>query len=135
MRAFARFLRSLWQMPLASKIWAVILTVTNLVAPLFFIQQQDAQVVLGVFVANLIALTALTSLLGYTRLVSLGHVIWLPMVYFFYLQLGEIPANTAFGIWIRALIVINSAALIHDAYDIWRYVRGDRTSLIEDPPS
>ncbi|TXI42843.1 MAG: hypothetical protein E6Q59_00320 [Nitrosomonas sp.] len=117
-------------MPLFSKIWTLLLAIANLIAPLFFLEHLEAEIVLGVFFVNIIALASLTTLCGYTRLVSLGHILWLPLVYFFWTQLGDIPLATPFGIWIRTVMILNSITLIIDAYDVYRYIRGDREEKV-----
>lgn len=130
MRAFVHFIRGLNQMSLPFKIWTLVLAVVNVIVPLFFIFHVEAQLALGVFAANIVALTSLTALLGYTRLVSLGHALWLPLIYFFWLQLPEYPIDTAFGIWLRAIIFFNAIALLLDAIDVIRYLRGERAPLV-----
>jgi ABC-type branched-subunit amino acid transport system permease subunit len=113
-------------MSLPRKAWTLLLAAANLVAPFFFFGHLEAEIVLAVFFVNIIALASLTALCGYTRLVSLGHALWIPLVYFFWTQLADIPPNTFFGIWIRVVMVLNTLTLLMDAVDVYLYVRGDR---------
>ncbi|MDP1836493.1 MAG: hypothetical protein Q8K75_11290 [Chlamydiales bacterium] len=129
MRSLAQFFQGLWQMPWYHQLWTLLLAVVNFVIPFFFIQHLEAQIVIGVFIVNVITLTSLTALLGHTRLVSLGHALWLPLVYFLILQLPEFPTSSVFGIWLRILILLDSIALVLDAVDVFRYVRGNRKIL------
>ena len=48
----------------------------------------------------------LTALAGFTRLLLglLGHVLWLPLLYYLWTRLGHVPADDFFGGWIRVLM-------------------------------
>ncbi len=126
MRAFFDLLKGVRHMSFLNQILTLVLTVVNFAIPLLFVNVLEAQVALGVFLVNIIAMTSLTALTGYTRLVSIGHALWFPLIYFFWIRLGAFPADTFFGIWMRALILINSGALLIDMVNIWLYLRGDR---------
>ena len=73
----------------------------------------------------------ITKLTGFSRLVGLGHAPWLPLVYFLWTRLGEIPPGDLFGLWARALIVLNIASLVVDTIDVVRYLAGDRKEMVE----
>lgn len=132
MRAFLTFLKGLWQMSLTKKIWTLVLAILNVGMPFLFLQHLESEIILGVFFVNVVALTSLTALLGYTRLVSLGHALWIPLIYFLWTQRDLIPANEPFGMWIRVLMSVNGITLMMDAVDVIRYVRGDRQLLVRD---
>ncbi len=117
-------------MPVLWQVWLAVLVATNLVVPMFFLQRLEAQVVLGTFLASFALMTFLTGRFGFTRIVGLGHILWVPMFAFLVMRLGDIPANDAFGIWIRAVIVLNGISLAIDAIDVIRYVAGDRKETI-----
>ena len=44
--------------------------------------------------------------------------------------MGDLPGDDAFGIWIQALIVLNSVSLVIDAVDVIRYIAGDRAETV-----
>ena len=75
-------------------------------------------------------MTALTARFGFTRIIGLGHLFWIPLVAFLILRLGAIPADDFFGLWIRAVIVLNSIALAIDAVDVVRWLAGDRQETV-----
>ena len=92
MNAFIRFNRGMLKMPLQWQLWVMLLVAANLVAALFFLRRLEAQVVLGTFGASMILMTLLTGRFGFTRIVGLGHILWIPMLAFLFTRLGDIPA-------------------------------------------
>ncbi len=118
-------------MPVRWQLWLVLLVVANMVAPLFFLLRLESQVVLGTILASMALMTLLTARFGFTRIVGLGHILWVPMLAFLFTRLGDIPANDAFGIWIRTLFVLNGVSLVINAMDVMRFISGDRAETIE----
>ncbi len=100
MRAFIKFNRGVLKMPLHWQLWLTLLVAANMVVPLFFMHHLEAQVVVGTFLASIALMTVLTSRFGVTRILGLGHILWIPMLAFLFTRLGDIPATDAFGIWI-----------------------------------
>ncbi len=130
MYAFIKFNKGVLKMPVLWQVWLAALVATNLVVPMFFLQRLEAWVVLGTFLASLALMTFLTGRFGFTRIVGLGHILWVPMLAFSVVRLGDLPGNYAFGVWIQALIVLNSVSLVIDAVDVIRYIAGDRTETV-----
>ncbi len=131
MRAFITFNKGLLKSPIHVRLWLMLLVVFNLVVPLFFLDRLEAQVVLAALLASMLLMTVLTGLTGFTRLLGLGHVLWVPMLWFLWGRLGQIPADDAFGLWIRVLIILNAISLVIDAVDVIRYIAGDRKATVE----
>jgi hypothetical protein len=75
-------------------------------------------------------MTGLTGLSGFSRLLGLGHIVWVPLLFFLWTRLGEIPAVDAFGFWVRAVIAINAMSLVIDAVDVIRYAAGERAETV-----
>ena len=71
-------------------------------------------------------MTLLTGLTGFTRLLGIGHVFWIPMIIWLWIRLDQIPSDDAFGVWIRVLIALNTVCLLIDAVDLVRYLAGER---------
>ena len=86
--------------------------------------------VLGTMLASMMLMTLLTARFGFTRILGLGHILWVPMLAFLFTRLGGIPANDAYGIWIRSLFVFNGMSLVIDAVDVMRFMSGDRAETI-----
>ena len=102
MRASIQLLRGLFLQPWYRALWTLLLGVVNFVVPWFFIDQLEAQVVLGVFIVNSITMIALS----------------------------DISSSTHYGLWIRALIALNSLALLFNLIDVGLFIWGDRKSLL-----
>jgi hypothetical protein len=61
---------------------------------------------------------------------GLGHILWIPLVGWLALRLGQIPADDAFGMWIRGVMLLNTVSLVIDTADVVRFVTGDRKELV-----
>ncbi len=130
MKAFIKFNKGMFEMPMHWQAWLMLLVLANAITPLFFLRHLEAQVVLGTMLASVTLMTSLTSRFGFTRVLGLGHILWVPMLAFLLARLGQIPPSDAYGIWIRALIVFNSMSLIIDAVEVIRYIAGDRAETV-----
>ena len=130
MHAFIKFNKGILKLPLQWQLWLTVLVAANLVVPFFYLQRLEAQVVLGTILASMTLMTFLTSRFGFTRILGLGHIFWVPMLAFLLVRLGNVPAGNVYGIWIRALIVLNSVSLVIDAVDVVRYLVGDRAETV-----
>ena len=131
MRAFIRFNQGVMRSPLPVRLWLLLLVAANLGAPLFFLDHLDAQVVLVCFMASVALMTILTGLTGFTRLLSVGHIFWVPMLFWLWNRLDQIPAQNTFGIWIRVLITANLVSLLLDTVGVIRYIRGEREETVQ----
>lgn len=123
---FTKFYHYINQLPIAYQLWNGLLTLFNLFFPLLFFWHIEAQISIGVFIVNTIAQISLVALLGMTRLICLGHALWIPLVYFLFLQLPMFPLTHPMGIWLRALVAIDSIAIALDFIDTYKYLRGNR---------
>ena len=130
MDAFIKFNRGIMQMPVRWRLWLALLITANLIVPVFFIGHLEAQVVIGALLGSMVLMTILTGLTGFTRLLGLGHIFWIPLLYFLWTRLDQIPADSAFGVWIRVLMALNAVSLVIDAVDVTRYIAGDRDEAV-----
>ena len=55
----------------------------------------------------------------------------IPLLYFLWTRLDQIPADEFFGIWIRVLMTLNAVSLIIDAVDVGRYIAGERAETVK----
>jgi len=62
---------------------------------------------------------------------GLGHIFWIPLLYFLWMRLEQNPADDFFGLWLRVLMILNAASLIIDVIDVGRYIAGDRSATVE----
>ena len=131
MRAFLKFNKGMLGMPLGWQAWMMLLVAANLVVPLYFVGRWEAQIVLIAFMGGVVLMTALTARFGFTRILGLGHILWVPLVMFLAGRLASVPAADAYGFWLRAVIVVNTISLLLDAVDVIRYARGDRGEVVD----
>lgn len=131
MHAFIKFNKGIVKMPVHWQLWLVLLVTVNLVVPLFFLDRVEAKIIVGALLASALFMTILTGVSGFSRLLGLGHIFWIPLLYFLWLRLGQIPADDFFGIWVRALITLNAASLVLDFVDVARYIAGDREETVK----
>ena len=130
-KAFIKFHKGVAKMPIHWQVWLMMLLIANLVVPLFFLSHLEGQLVVATLLASLILMTTVTGLSGFTRLLGLGHVLWIPLLYFLWTRLGQIPATDLFGIWIRCVMALNAASLAIDAIDVVRYIAGEREETVK----
>ena len=130
MKAFIKFNKGILKMPIAWQLWLMLLVAANVVAPLFFLRHLEAQVVLGTFLVSAMLMTWLTGRFGFTRILGLGHILWIPLLALLLARVGHISGNDVYGIWIWSLIVLNSVSLVIDAVDVFRYIAGDREETV-----
>ena len=130
MRAFLKFNRGILRMPLQWRLWMMLLMTANVVVPLFFLGRLEAQVVLAAILSSLVLFTLLTARAGFTRLLGLGHLPWVPLIWFLATRLGEVSPDDFYGVWIRAVIALNATSLAIDTVDVIRYVAGDRKETV-----
>ena len=112
MRGVIRFHKGVLKSPLAVRLWLMLLVAANGVAPLFFWDRCEARIVLGTLMFSGALMMLLTWRFGFTRLLGLGHLPW-------------------FGMWVRAVMVLNAISLAIDVIDVIRYARGERAETVE----
>ena len=113
------------------RLWLMLLVVANLIVPLFFLDRVEARVAIVVLLASMMIMTALTARAGFTRILGLGHILWIPLLIWLWSRLDQIPTDGVFGTWIRVLMVLNAISLVTDTVDVVRYLTGDREELVK----
>ncbi len=78
----------------------------------------------------MVLMTPHTARFGFSRIIGVGHIAWVPLLGFVWSQLPDIPATDAFGIWLRAVIVLDVTSLVLDAVDAVRFAQGDRAETV-----
>ena len=131
MNAFIKFNKGLMNQSLPVRLWVGLLVIFNMVIPLFYLDRLEAQVVLAGLMASMALMTLITATTGFSRLMGLGHIFWVPLLYFLWTHLDQIPPNDGFGVWVRSLMAINAASLILDGVDIFRYLAGERAEVVK----
>lgn len=132
-RSVVDFHRGMLALPVRVRVWVAALATVNLMVPLAFVELHEAQVVLFTFFASMALMMGITAWRGFTRLLGLGHILWIPLLIYLWPQLVANPVNSAVGMWLRALFVLNTISLVIDIVDVGRYLAGDRDVLVELP--
>ncbi len=131
MRAFLRFNQGLFSMPPLWQAWLLALISANLIAPLFFLGRLEAQVVIAALVLSMVLMTILTGRFGFSRILGLGHIWWVPLLGFLWSRLADVPPTDAFGLWLRAVMALNVTSLIIDTVDVVRFLAGERAETVD----
>jgi len=105
--------------------WVGLLVLANGIAPLFFWQTLEAKVVLVTLMTGGVLMELLTWRLGFTRLLGLGHVLWLALVPWLVTRVGLHEAGPVV-FWLAAVLVLDSLSLVLDVRDVVRYAGGER---------
>jgi len=130
MQGFIKFNKGILRMSCPVKTWLLLLVAANAVAPLLFLQRVEAQAVLAAMMIGGTLMSLLTARFGFTRILGLGHILWIPLVGWLAFRLGQIPADDAFGMWIRGVMLLNTVSLMIDTADVVRFAAGDRKELV-----
>ena len=75
-------------------------------------------------------MSLLTARFGFTRILGLGHILWIPLLGWLAFRLGQIPADDAFGLWVHGVMLVNAVSLVIDTADVVRFAAGDRQELV-----
>lgn len=130
MKSFIKFNKGMLRLPWVWQAWVAMLVVAN-VAPVFFLEQQESKIILGTLGTSMVLMVLLTSRFGFSRIIGVGHFVWIPMLAYLFTKLDGIPTNETFGIVVRAVILLNGISLLIDAVDAIRYIAGERAEMVE----
>ena len=130
MNAFLRFNKGVRKLPVGVQLWVLLLLVANFLIPLLLLPRLEAMVVLVTFFASFGLMVLITGLSGFTRLLGLGHILWIPLIFYLWGLLGGVEDSGLYSIWLRGLIAVNTVCVLLDAIDIARYLRGDRGEMV-----
>ena len=120
------FSRTMLKLPKPWVAWVILLMMTNMILSLFYLGTSEGKVVLGAAVFGAILQTAIFSAKGFVRLLGIGHIAWVPMVYWLWTRLDLAPAGSLFRYWLLTTIVLVILSLLIDTTDVIRYLRGER---------
>ncbi len=130
LEALVRFNRGVLRSRPHVLIWLILLMLVNGIAPLLFLARLEAQVVFATFLLSVALMTWLTARYGFSRILGLGHVLWVPMVIFLLVRANSLGMDV-YGIWVGAVIVLNVISLMIDVRDVMQYVRGDKEEMVK----
>lgn len=103
----------------------------NIILPLFFLREKTAVFILIGCLTGMAVMAYLTSKFGFVRLLGIGHVVWLPGVIYMWSQVGQVHPTSFYGVWFWATLLVDTFALTMDAWDVSRYICGERDEMVE----
>lgn len=118
MRNPLRFFIELIQQPLWASLWVLVLMLVNM-ASLAFWQEAVAQLILMNFLASAMLMMGLYSRFGFTKILGLGHVPWIPLLAYMIIQIPA--AEASFKRYLLVLSVSMAISLVLDTIDVWTY--------------
>lgn len=120
MRNPLRFFIELIQQPLWVSLWVLVLMLVNM-ASLAFWREAVAQLILMNFLASAMLMMGLYSRFGFTKILGLGHVPWIPLLAYVVTQIPA--AEASFKRYLLVLSVSMAISLVLDTIDVWNYFR------------
>ena len=114
-------------MPIGWLVWIAFLGAANFVAPLYFIQNLEAQITLALFFAGVFTQGYIHSKLGFVRLLGIGHIYWIPLVIWLGIRLDSVGLEDMFSFWLASVLAFNSVSLVIDGTDVTRFILGERS--------
>lgn len=130
MQGFIKFNKGVLRTSWPVKAWLMLLVAANGVAPLFFLDRVEAQAVLVSMMIGAMLMSLLTARFGFSRILGVGHILWIPLLGWLAFRLEQIPADDSFGLWIRGVMLLNAVSLVIDTADVVRYAAGDRKEMV-----
>jgi hypothetical protein len=125
-QAFKDFMTGVFSLAIGWRIWLFLLMTLNFLIPVFFYNTREAQITIAAFFASGFFGIVLVKIQGFTRLLGLMHIPWVPLTYYLIGQLDDYPVSQPIGLWIRGLLILNGISLCIDFLDVFRYFRGER---------
>lgn len=107
------------------RLWGIWLVVVN-ASCVVFITHIEAQVVLLVTAIAVVAQTLIYQRIGFTRILGLTHVVWLPMFAWMATHINTIMGEPYMADWLVLLFITNLVSIIVDTIDAIRFMRGER---------
>ncbi|MBE9047746.1 hypothetical protein IQ255_25670 [Pleurocapsales cyanobacterium LEGE 10410] len=114
------FFKELLKRPIYEVLWVFYMMAINLYAIAFW-DEPLAKTIVIVFMISSMFMMGLYSKFGFTKILGLGHILWIPLVLYIALSL---PA--ASGLYFTYLIVLLgtlSISIVIDMYDVWSYYK------------
>lgn len=108
-----------------SRLWNVWLVGVNLTC-LYFIGHIEAQVVLGTTLVAVLLQGVIYGRIGFTRILGIGHLLWIPMFTWMATRTDEIAAHADLQTWIIVLAATNAVSFAIDFIDVTRFAKGER---------
>ena len=135
MEAFQAFDADVQKLPQWVQIWMDIIGFSLMISIVTLLVGKATRMlglyVLGTIVATVIIMVFMHTQMGMVRLLGIVHVVlWTPMVFILWRRLSTDPPKRIYAMAIILLMVISSAALLFDYYDVARWILGERAPIV-----
>ena len=100
-------------------LWVYYLVTLNLSSALFW-NKPLAKVIFFTFIVSASSIIALYSYFGFEKIMGLGHIYWLPLLFFLFKQVPNFKGHYKNYIVVLTISIIIS--LIFDTVDVWKYL-------------
>lgn len=114
------FFKDLLKQPVYEVIWVIYMMAINLFA-IHFWDELLAKIIVIVFMVSSMLMMGFYSKFGFTKILGLGHILWLPLAVYIAVLLPG--AESLFFIYLMVLLATISISLVIDIYDVWSYFR------------
>jgi len=114
------FFKELLQRPIYEVIWVGYMMVLNLFAIQFW-DELLAKIIIIVFVASSMLMMGLYSRYGFSKILGLGHILWVPLV--IYIAISISGAGGLYLAYLIVLLITLSVSLVIDIHDVWSYFK------------
>lgn len=131
MKTMISFMTTMFALPNPWVAWVMLLVLVNIVISLFYLTTIEAQVVLAAALIGFVIQVVIFSAKGFVRLLGIGHILWVPMVFWLWGRLDLAAPGSFFQSWLIAVIVLDTISLVIDGTDVVRYWNGERDPQIE----
>jgi len=117
------FFTDLLKRPIYEVIWVFYMMAINLYAIRFW-DEPLAKAIVVVFLISSILMMGLYAKFGFTKILGLGHILWIPLV--IYIAFSIVGASGSYLSYLIVLSITISISLIIDIYDVWTYFKEKR---------
>ena len=128
--SFLHFINGLFKMGPLVVLWILILVCVNAIIPSIFLPDFVATITIIIFFVGATAMIILTHYYGFTRILGLVHILWIPLLAFLLTKIDLANLSSPYHQWLAGLIACNAVSLVIDIIDVYRYVKGDRNELV-----
>ena len=119
------FFVKLMQQPLWIPIWVTVLMAIN-VASVAFWSEPLARIIFIIFMFSAMLMMGLYSRFGFTKILGMGHVLWLPLLIYVLIEISSkaIPFKSYLIVW----SILTAVSLGFDIVDVWKYFNTSRNT-------
>lgn len=114
------FFTDLLKRPLYETIWVFYMMIINMAA-VFFWEELLAKIIVGTFLLSSMLMMGLYSKFGFTKILGLGHILWIPLIAYLMIKIQE--TESLFYQYVVVLTITILISLAIDIFDVLSYFR------------